>query len=64
MTPLICEVSEIFPNCKIDLFVKGDLAPILFKNYSSIDRIIQLPKKPFKNFRQYLKVWFTIPEKI
>lgn len=63
LTPLLTEVSEIFPNCKIDLFVKGNLAPILFKNYSNIDRIIQLPKKPFKNIRQYLKVWFEISER-
>lgn len=63
MTPLITEVSEIFPNCRIDLFVKGNLAPILFKNYSNIDRIIQLPTKPFKNIRQYLKVWFEIADR-
>lgn len=63
MTPLITEVSEIFPNCKIDLFVKGNLAPILFKNYLNIDRIIQLPKKPFKNIRQYLKAWFETAER-
>lgn len=63
LTPLLAEVSEIFPNCKIDLFVKGNLAPILFKNYSNIDRIIQLPKKPFKNILQYLKVWSAIDER-
>lgn len=63
LTPLMAEVSEIFPNCKIDLFVKGNLAPILFRNYSNIDRIIQLPKKPFKNILQYLKVWFEITER-
>lgn len=63
MTPLITEVSEIFPNCKIDLFVKGNLAPILFRNYSNIDRIIQLPTKPFKNIRHYIKVWFEIAER-
>lgn len=63
MTPLITEVSEIFPNCKIDLFVKGNLAPKLFKNYSNIDRIIQLPTEPFKNILQYLKGWSAITER-
>ncbi|MFV8342547.1 glycosyltransferase family 9 protein [Flavobacterium sp. XS2P39] len=63
LTPLLTEVSEIFPNCKIDLFVKGNLAPLLFKNYSNIDRIIQLPRKPFRNILQYLKVWSSIDER-
>ena len=36
ITPLIQELEETFPNAKIDLFVKGGLAPILFENYNSI----------------------------
>jgi ADP-heptose:LPS heptosyltransferase len=60
ITPLIQEVTETFPNCKIDLFVKGTLAPIVFENYNTIDRIIPLPKKPFKELFQYLKVWTLI----
>lgn len=63
MTPLITEVSEIFPNCRMDLFVKGNLAPILFENYSNIDRIIQLPKQPFKDVLKYLKVWVLITKR-
>lgn len=31
MTPLVQEVIATFPNCKIDLFVKGNIASILFK---------------------------------
>ena len=27
ITPLIQEISETFPDCKIDLFVKGGIAP-------------------------------------
>ncbi|KQX12069.1 glycosyltransferase family 9 protein [Flavobacterium sp. Root420] len=60
ITPLIQEVTAIFPNCKVDLFVKGTLAPIIFENYESIDKVIDLPKKPFKNLLKYLNVWISI----
>ncbi|MFH7016915.1 glycosyltransferase family 9 protein [Flavobacterium sp. FlaQc-47] len=60
ITPLVQEVTEIFPNCKVDLFVKGTLAPIIFENYKNIDKIIDLPKKPFKNLLKYLNVWISI----
>ncbi|WKL43080.1 glycosyltransferase family 9 protein [Flavobacterium sp. ZE23DGlu08] len=63
MTPLVQEVINTFPNSKIDLFVKGNLAPIIFKNYSNINKIIQLPKKPFKNLIQYVFVWLSIRKK-
>lgn len=60
ITPLVQEVTEIFPNCKVDLFVKGTLAPIIFENYDNIDKIIDLPKKPFKSLLKYLNVWISI----
>ncbi|WP_370635591.1 glycosyltransferase family 9 protein [Flavobacterium sp. ENC] len=60
ITPLVQEVTEIFPNCKVDLFVKGTLAPIIFQNYDAIDKIIDLPKKPFKDLVKYAKVWISI----
>lgn len=60
ITPLIQEVTTTFPNCKIDLFVKGTLAPIVFEKYDNIDKIIDLPKKPFKELIKYLKVWTLI----
>ena len=60
ITPLVQEVEEMFPNCKVDLFVKGTLAPIIFEKYDSINKIIDLPKKPFKNLLKYLKVWISI----
>nr|WP_199003219.1 glycosyltransferase family 9 protein [Flavobacterium sp. ASV13] len=60
ITPLVQEVAETFPNCKIDLFVKGTLAPIIFENYNVVDKTIHLPKKPFKNLLEYLKVWISI----
>jgi ADP-heptose:LPS heptosyltransferase len=60
ITPLIQEVITTFPDCKIDLFVKGTLAPIVFENYKNVDKIIPLPKKPFKELIKYLKVWTLI----
>lgn len=63
ITPLVQEVTAICPNCKIDLFVRGNLAPIIFKNYTNIDRIIRLPKKPFKQLPQYIYKWFQLKAK-
>ena len=63
ITPLVQEVVTTFPNCEIDLYVKGGLAPIIFKNYENINVIIELPKKPFKNIVEYIKVWFKIKTK-
>lgn len=60
ITPLIEQVSRVFPDCKIDLFVKGSLAPIIFQNCENIDKIIDLPKKPFKELVRYFKVWTLI----
>ena len=60
ITPLVQEVTATFPECKIDLFVKGGLAPIIFENYDNINLVIELPKKPFKNLINYFKVWITI----
>jgi ADP-heptose:LPS heptosyltransferase len=58
--PLIQEVIKIFPGCKIDLFVKGDLASDIFKNYENVNVIIKIPKKPFKNLMSYIKGWTFI----
>lgn len=60
ITPLVQELSETFPECKIDLFVRGNLAPILFENYTNIDRIIKLPRKPFDELLGYIKVWLSL----
>ena len=60
ITPIIQEVSKIFPDCKIDLFVKGELGQILFRNYPNVNRIIQLPKRPFKHLLNYINGWFQI----
>ncbi|MCF6294132.1 MAG: glycosyltransferase family 9 protein [Flavobacteriaceae bacterium] len=60
ITPLLQEIITMFPQCKIDLFVKGNLSSILFENYENIDRIIQLPKKPFKHLIKYVQVWLSL----
>ena len=63
ITPIIQEIRTTFPNAKIDLFVKGGLAPIVFQNYTNIDTFIELPKKPFKQLFKYIRTWFLIRNK-
>ncbi|MES2241081.1 MAG: glycosyltransferase family 9 protein [Bacteroidota bacterium] len=63
ITPLVQEINATFPNCKIDLFVKGGLAPIIFENYPSVEKYIVLPKKPFKELIKYFQVWYKIKQK-
>jgi ADP-heptose:LPS heptosyltransferase len=60
LTPLVQEIIRIFPNAKIDLFVRGGLAAIIFENYENVDRIIRLPKKPFKELIAYIGVWTSL----
>lgn len=60
LTPLLQEIEMLFPDCKVDLFVRGNLAPILFRNYPSVDRIIKLPPKPFKQLGNYLMTWIRL----
>ncbi|MBD0831990.1 glycosyltransferase family 9 protein [Aestuariibaculum sediminum] len=63
LTPIVQEVIERFPNCEIDLFVKGGVAFPVFENYSAINKIIQLPRKPFNNLFKYAKSWLSIKNK-
>lgn len=63
ITPLVQEINDVFPDCKIDLFIKGNLGPIVFKNYSSIENYIVLPRKPFKELFKYIQVWLKIKKK-
>jgi ADP-heptose:LPS heptosyltransferase len=60
ITPLIQEIEALFPECKVDLFIKGGLGPVIFKNYSNIGKIIQLPKKHFKAIGSYLGGWLSL----
>src|SRR5690606_1231645 len=50
ITPLVQEIARTFPDCTIDLFVKGKITPIVFENYPQVHQIIELPKKPLKEF--------------
>lgn len=63
ITPLVQEINTTFPNCKIDIFIKGGLGPIVFKNYPSVENFIVLPRKPFKNLLKYFQVWLKIKKK-
>lgn len=60
ITPIVLEVIKIFPDSKIDLFVKGTNARVVFKNYSQIDRIIELPKNHFQSILSYLFSWIKL----
>ena len=63
LTPLVQEVINTFEGCEIDLFVKGGVAHPVFENYTEINKIIKLPKKPFNNLFQYTKSWISIKQK-
>jgi ADP-heptose:LPS heptosyltransferase len=60
VTPILQEVIKMFPRSKIDLLVQGDVAPLIFKNYDNIDRIIELPSKPIKYLIVYIFEWLSI----
>lgn len=60
ITPLIQEISNQFPEAKIDLFVKGTVANVVFETYPQVDEILCLPKKHFKQLFQYFWTWFRI----
>ena len=60
LTPIVQEVINTFPNCKIDLFVKGGVAHPVFQNYKQINKIIKLPKKPFNHLFKYAMGWVSI----
>jgi len=63
-TPLLQEVTNTFPDAKIDIIVKGDyLPPIVFKNFIAVDKIIVLPRKPFKELIKYIGVWLSVRNK-
>ena len=62
ITPLVQEVIATFPECEIDLFVNGGLAAIVFENYKNVKRIIQLPRKPFKELIKYTKGWIALKQ--
>lgn len=60
VTPLLQEAIALFPEAKIDLFLKGNLGSILFKNYPQVNRIISLPRNHFKEIFKYIGCWFSL----
>ncbi|KGO91859.1 glycosyltransferase family 9 protein [Flavobacterium subsaxonicum] len=60
ITPLIEELNNRFPDCKVDVFAKGGLGNILFKNHTNVDKVIQLPRKPLKQLPKYIAGWIAI----
>ena len=60
ITPIVQEAINKFPNATIDLFVKGNIANIVFENYKEVDKIIALPKQHFKNLGTYLLCWLHL----
>lgn len=60
LTPIVSEVINRFPGCKVDLFVKGGVANVVFENFEAVDKIIALPRKPFKDLFIYIKGWVSI----
>lgn len=63
ITPLIEELISEFSNAKIDIFVQGKVAQFIHERNTAIDRIIELPRKPFKALGTYLSVWFSLRKK-
>jgi len=60
LTPLVNELTKIFPNSEIHLFTKGDIGDLVFENFKDVVRLIKLPRKPFKNLIEYFTCWFAI----
>lgn len=60
VTPLLQEVLATFPECQVDLFLKGKLGSIIFGNYPRVRHIIQVPTKPLKAPLQWLYGWISL----
>lgn len=63
ITPILEEIETRYPNCKVDIFVKGGLANILFLGYKNVNIIYQLPRKPFKDIIKYFWIWIKLKSK-
>lgn len=63
ITPLIQEVHALFPEAKIDLFLKGGVGHVVFEGYPYVNKLILLPRKHFKSFGKYIGAWFSLKKK-
>jgi len=60
LTPLIQEISMLYPTANIHLMLNGTLSSILFAQYPQVKKVYNLPKKPFKNIFNYLGTLFSL----
>ena len=63
ITPLLQEVLTVFPNAKIDLFLKGQIGKTVFQNYKEIDTIIALPLLHFEDLVNYIQCFRALRKK-
>jgi ADP-heptose:LPS heptosyltransferase len=62
ITPLLTEIERTLPQAKVHLFLKGNLGATVFKNFTCVEAIFELPKKPFSNPWKYLSSWGQIQQ--
>lgn len=60
LSPLILELEWIFPEAKVDLFVRGGASRAIYENYPTVNEIFTLPGKPFKALLDYCGVWLKV----
>lgn len=60
VTPLLQELGKLFPDAKVDMFVRSRIAPTIFGGMGNVGEIIMLPGKPFGQLLKYIGVWFSI----
>lgn len=63
ITPIVQELEILFPNSKIDIFIKGNLGPIVLQEFHTIHQFLKLPKNHFKQLPFYIWTWLKIPFK-
>lgn len=63
VTPVIDEIERLFPDSTIDVFIKGNLGPIVLQEYQSVQGYLKLPKNHFKQLPLYVWTWLKIPFK-
>lgn len=60
ITPLLQEIEHVLPDARVDVWVKGGVGTILFREYGQVDNITMLPKKPARQPWRYLKGWMRL----
>ena len=60
LTPLVREINHLLPGATVDLFVKGNTAGAVFRNYENVGKVIALPKKHFSRLYLYTYRWLQL----